>query len=271
MPELPEVETVKRGIGPHLERQSVTKVVIRQRQLRWPITRGFNQVLTGQVIEQVTRRGKYLLLHCETGHVIIHLGMSGKLCLVPLGTTAEKHDHIDIELNNNLALRFTDPRRFGCVLWTAQDPLHHDLLKKLGPEPLSTAFNFDYLFQQTRKRKSKIKTVIMNSNIVVGVGNIYANEALFLAGLRPGRAAGSISRSDCERLIKQIQFVLNQAIAAGGTTLRNFVSSEGKPGYFAQQLCVYGREGSACLHCQTTLKGQRLGQRQTVYCPQCQK
>lgn len=271
MPELPEVETTRRGIEPHLTGVRIKDILVRQRQLRWPIPRQLDKALAGQQVQSITRRGKYLLLNTAAGTAIIHLGMSGSLQIVEAKKPAGPHDHVDLLLANKTALRFTDPRRFGCLLWTAKDPLQHRLLCDLGPEPLTTAFNSDYIFQKSRDRKLKIKSFLMNSHTVVGVGNIYANESLFMAGIHPGRAAGRVSNSRYQLLVDAVKAVLADSIELGGTTLRDFVNSSGKPGYFQQTLRVYGRGGEPCRHCAAPLKEIRLGQRSTVYCVNCQR
>lgn len=270
MPELPEVETTGRGIAPWVEGQTVTAVVVRHAGLRWPVPPALARELKGQVVEQVRRRGKYLLLQTPKGHVLVHLGMSGSLRIVEPGAEVKKHDHVDFALANGKILRFHDPRRFGCILWLTGDPLQHPLLAELGPEPLSEVFDAAYLFALSRKRTAPVKQFIMDSHVVVGVGNIYANEALFLAGILPTRKAGSISKARYARLVDMIKQVLANAIRSGGTTLRDFVGGDGKPGYFRQQLHVYGRGGEPCTRCQTQLIEIRQGQRTTVYCPRCQ-
>jgi formamidopyrimidine-DNA glycosylase len=270
MPELPEVETTGRGIAPWVEGQRVTAVVVRHAGLRWPVPATLASSLKGQVIQRVTRRGKYLLLQTPTGHILVHLGMSGSLRIVEPGAEVKKHDHVDIALANGKVLRFHDPRRFGCILWLEGDPLQHPLLAGLGPEPLADEFNADLLFALSRKRTAPVKQFIMDSHIVVGVGNIYANEALFMAGILPTRKAGSISKARYAKLVAAIKQVLAKAIQSGGTTLRDFVGGDGKPGYFKQQLHVYGRGGEACTQCQTRLIEIRQGQRTTVYCSRCQ-
>lgn len=270
MPELPEVETTRAGIEPHLSGQRIERVLIRQRQLRWPIPQRLAAELKGARIKGVTRRGKYLLLATDRGTAILHLGMSGSLRIVDSDTPLQKHDHVDIILANGAALRFHDPRRFGCLLWTRKDPMQHELLSGLGPEPLGQDFNGEYLFEKSRAKKLAVKAFIMDSKVVVGVGNIYANEALFRAGIHPKRAAGRISRERYGLLAQAIVEVLSEAILQGGTTLRDFVNSEGKPGYFQQTLAVYGRDGEACSSCGTPILVSRLGQRSTFYCTQCQ-
>jgi formamidopyrimidine-DNA glycosylase len=271
MPELPEVETTRRGITPHIEGRTITDVIVRQAKLRWAVPANLKQLLKGQVINKVSRRAKYLLLATANGTLILHLGMSGSLRIVAPETLPEKHDHVDIVLDNGQCLRLRDPRRFGAVLWTCEHPQLHALLRELGPEPLEAEFTADYLFSRSRKRKQSIKQLLMDSHIVVGVGNIYANESLFLAGIRPGTAAGRLTRARIERLVQCVRDVLNAAIKQGGTTLRDFTASDGKPGYFKQQLYVYGRAGEACRVCGTTIKLIKQGQRATYYCPQCQR
>lgn len=271
MPELPEVETTRRGIQPHLEGQKISNVIIRNHKLRWPIPEDLASTLVMQTIHNIKRRAKYLLLQCDSGILIMHLGMSGHLQVVNESDPVAKHSHIDIQLQNGLILRFTDPRRFGAVLWTSAPIEEHSLLNHLGPEPLSDDFSADYLYKITRNRRTTIKTFIMNGQHVVGVGNIYANEALFLAGIHPKTLAGKISKTKANNLVKVIKEVLAKAIEAGGTTLKDFKKSDGKPGYFAQQLHVYGREGEACTLCRTAIKHFKEAQRATYYCPKCQK
>jgi formamidopyrimidine-DNA glycosylase len=270
MPELPEVETTRRGIEPYLTGARIKDIIIRQRKLRWPIPRQLEKELTGQQVRSVTRRGKYLLLNTDSGTAIIHLGMSGSLQIIKNNKCAGPHDHVDLQLNNKTILRFTDPRRFGCLLWTRSDPLKHKLLRNLGPEPLSDNFNSDYIFKQARGRKLNIKAFLMNSHIVVGVGNIYANESLFMAGIHPKRAAGRISLHRYQLLVDAVKEILKDSIKLGGTTLKDFVDSNGKPGYFQQTLRVYGRGGEPCKQCSNPLKEIRLGQRSTIYCTNCQ-
>ncbi len=270
MPELPEVETTRRGIAPHLEGQRVSRVVVRERRLRWPIPEDLDVRLSGQRIECVERRAKYLLIKAESGTLIGHLGMSGNLRLVPVGTPAAKHEHVDIELESGLALRYTDPRRFGALLWS-NDPLNHELLIKLGPEPLTELFDGERLYQLSRGRSMAVKPFIMDNAVVVGVGNIYATEALFAAGIDPRREAGSISRARYVALAVEIKRILAHAIERGGTTLRDFIGGDGQPGYFQQELFAYGRGGEFCKLCGSTLREVKLGQRASVYCPKCQR
>ena len=271
MPELPEVETTRRGIETHIENNKVSKVILRRKTLRWPITPALSKDLPGETIQSVSRRGKYLLLATQKGCLLIHLGMSGSLRIVESSRAAAKHDHVDVVFANNKVLRYTDPRRFGCILWETEPIEAHPLLASLGPEPLEDNFHTDYLFKKSRRRNIAVKTFIMDSKVVVGVGNIYANESLFLAGISPKRSAGKISKPRYEKLVECIQQVLQQAIDVGGTTLKDFTGSDGEPGYFAQSLHVYGRRGEPCHGCNGTLKEIRQGQRSTVYCPQCQK
>ncbi|MDY7220023.1 bifunctional DNA-formamidopyrimidine glycosylase/DNA-(apurinic or apyrimidinic site) lyase [Denitrificimonas sp. JX-1] len=270
MPELPEVETTRRGIAPHLIGQRVVRVVVRNPRLRWPIPADLDVRLSGQKIVSVERRAKYLLIGAEVGTLIGHLGMSGSLRMVEMGTPVEKHDHMDIELESGLVLRYTDPRRFGAMLWSSEPPLQHKLLQKLGPEPLSEAFSEDHLYERSRGRSMSIKPFIMDNAIVVGVGNIYATEALFAAGIDPRREAGSVSKARYAKLTAEIKRVLAVAIEQGGTTLRDFVGGDGKPGYFQQKLFVYGRAGQPCLVCGRELREVKLGQRASVFCSRCQ-
>lgn len=270
MPELPEVETTCRGIAPHIMGQKVSALVVRQPKLRWPVPDELPAKIHNKKIINVSRRAKYLLIHFDHGSAIFHLGMSGSLRIVDLNTPLKKHDHIDLQLSNKKILRYHDPRRFGALLWQDNEQ-PHTLLDHLGPEPLSEAFDGDCLFQQSRKRKTAIKTFIMDNTVVVGVGNIYANEALFTAGIRPDREAGSISRKRYALLAETIKSVLSQAIKQGGSTLRDFVGGDGKPGYFQQTLNVYGRGKEPCKGCGKSLKEIRLGQRSTVFCSHCQR
>ncbi len=271
MPELPEVETTRRGIAPHVEGQRVADVVVRQPRLRWPIPRGLKKSLDGKRLERVERRAKYLLLRFSHGTLIIHLGMSGSLRIVDADAAPGKHDHFDLVLDNGRALRLTDPRRFGAVLWERGPVEAHELIAHLGPEPLSEAFDSELLWHKSRGRKQAVKAFIMDGKVVVGVGNIYASESLYLAGINPKTPAGRISRERYARLAAAIKQVLTEAIKQGGTTLRDFVGGDGTPGYFAQQLNVYGREGEACPGCGGDIRQVVLGQRASFYCPRCQR
>jgi len=268
MPELPEVETTRRGIEPHVCDQLIEKVILRETRLRWPISEEVSG-LQGRQIRGVSRRGKYLLMHLDQGNLIWHLGMSGSMRILPTGSAAETHEHVELQLSNGQALKFRDPRRFGALLYCAQDPLQHRLLRQLGPEPLSEAFDTDYLSHCCRKRNAAIKTVLMNSHIVVGVGNIYASEALFLAGIRPTRAARRISKPRIAKLVDAIRDTLASAIGHGGTTLQDFIQVDGKPGYFRHELQVYGNKGP-CKQCGKTIKHLVQAQRSSYYCPGCQ-
>jgi formamidopyrimidine-DNA glycosylase len=271
MPELPEVETTRRGIEPHVCGQKIVRLIVRQPRLRWPVPEQLASEIEGAHINKLWRRGKYLLLSTESGTIIIHLGMSGNLCIVKDNTAAGLHDHIDLLLEGGCRLRFRDPRRFGAWLWTDQPPEIHPLLSALGPEPLTSAFNSHYFHSLSRGRKLPIKSLLMNSHAVAGVGNIYANEALFRAGIHPARAAGRISLRRYVGLVTALKCVLSDAIREGGTTLRDFASAEGKPGYFQQSLSVYAKQGQPCPICSTPIRATRTAQRSTFYCPRCQK
>lgn len=270
MPELPEVETTRSGIEPHILNQSIAGVEVRQPRLRWLVPEMELRALTGEYVKHVTRRGKYILLETAVGTVLIHLGMSGSLRVVTDARVPLKHDHLDIVFSNGKLLRYTDPRRFGAVLWQPLGQLH-ERLSSLGPEPLSEMFDALYLHQQCQGRSVTIKQLIMNGRVVVGVGNIYANEALFQSGIDPRRAAGRISEKRLALLVKEIKNILVAAIAQGGTTLKDFLDSDGQPGYFQQSLNVYGRGGQPCQYCSRTLIEVRLGQRSTVFCNHCQQ
>ncbi|WP_440875258.1 bifunctional DNA-formamidopyrimidine glycosylase/DNA-(apurinic or apyrimidinic site) lyase [Thalassotalea sp. PLHSN55] len=269
MPELPEVEVCRLGISPHVLKQKVAKVTVRNRQLRWLIPEEVS-TLVGQTVESVERRSKYLLLRLQTGTLLIHLGMSGTIRVIDKNTAVAKHDHFDLVLENNKALRLNDPRRFGAVLFFPEHIDEQGLLAKLGPEPLTDEFNADYLFAKAKNRKVPIKTFLMNNQVVVGVGNIYANEALFKAGILPTALTGTISKKRFEQLTAIIKQVLSDAIKQGGTTLKDFTQADGRPGYFAQKLQVYGRAGKKCLACETILEEVRQSNRSSVFCPNCQ-
>lgn len=271
MPELPEVETTRRGIAPFLTGQRIAAVNIYNRELRWPVTADLPGALTGQRVETVERRAKYLLLRTGAGTVIMHLGMSGSLRVVAASVPPGLHDHIEFRLADDRCLRFRDPRRFGCILWTRADPLTHPLLRELGPEPLGPAFSGDYLYELSRHRRSSIKTLLMDSRAVSGIGNIYASEALFRGGIHPMRAAGRVGRQRCERLVDSIRQTLETAIAAGGTSLRDFTHEDGTPGYFRHQLQVYDRENLPCFRCKNPIRRRIIAQRSTYFCPRCQR
>lgn len=270
MPELPEVETTLRGIEPSLVKSVISHVLIHNPSLRWPVPLDLKEILPGQRVLSVKRRAKYILIVLEGGTLILHLGMTGNLRLVDPRTARRKHDHVEIFFQEGFVLRFNDSRRFGAVLWTQSDPALHQSLKTLGPEPLSEAFDAIYLFQKSRHRKVAVKIFIMNHQVVVGVGNIYANEALFDAGINPHKAAERLTIDDVSKLVQSIKIVLQKAIEAGGTTLRDFTDSHGRQGYFKVDLKVYGRGGKPCLVCRDTILTERLGQRATFFCPTCQ-
>ncbi len=271
MPELPEVETVKRAIEPVIKGKIISDVIIRDRRLRWAIPKNFEKNVAGNKIKTVERRGKYLLLNSNAGSLLIHLGMSGRLHLIDPTTNIKKHDHADFIFSKKLALRFHDPRRFGALIWTEKDPHQHKLLKHLGIEPFDQNFTANYLYERSRKKITSTKQFLMDGKIVVGVGNIYANEVLFLANIHPLRVASTLLISDCEKLVSAIQRVLSYAIELGGTTLKDFQSADGKPGYFQQDLKVYGRENENCFVCKQTLEAVRINNRATVFCAKCQK
>ena len=270
MPELPEVETTRRGLAPHLLDQMIHGVILRRRELRWPIPDEVSAQLPGQRITDVRRRAKYLLLDTDAGSALLHLGMSGSLRVLPGDTPLRAHDHVDISLENGRLLRFNDPRRFGSLLWQPAGTLH-PLLQGLGPEPLDAAFDGDYLFQRSRGRRAPIKTFLMDQAVVVGVGNIYAAESLFRAGISPLREAGKVSRERYQRLATAVKDILQYAITRGGTTLRDFISPDGVPGYFEQELSVYGRDGQPCPGCGRPLRHATIGQRASVWCGSCQR
>lgn len=270
MPELPEVETTRRGIAPYIEGRRVTGVVLRRPDLRWPIPPEVSSLLPGQVIDSVERRAKYLLLRTEAGTALLHLGMSGMLRVLPANTPIGKHDHVDIAFDSGQVLRFTDPRRFGALLWQMPGETH-ELLEGIGPEPLTDAFDGDLLWRVSRGRSAVVKTFLMDNAVVVGVGNIYASEALFAAGIDPRRAAGKISRERYRKLATEVKRILAHAIDRGGTTLRDFLAPDGAPGYFFQELFAYGRADEPCKVCGTAIRVVTLGQRASFYCPGCQK
>ncbi len=271
MPELPEVETTRLGISPHIENQTVSSVIIRNGKLRWPVPTSIKKKLPDQKLHSITRRGKYLILDFGNGYLLMHLGMSGSLQIVEPTSELRKHDHVDIIFNNKQCLRYHDPRRFGSILWTSKPPQEHKLLKDLGPEPLDKQFSAQHLWERSRKRRVTIKQFIMDSHNVVGVGNIYASESLFRAGIHPRRAAGKVSLEQYKLLVKAIKAVIKAAIKQGGTTLRDFTGGDGKPGYFKQRLNVYGRKGEPCRQCGKTVSHCVMGQRATYYCTVCQK
>ena len=271
MPELPEVETTCSGIAPHIEGETLERVTVRVAHLRYPVSGAMLRQAKGHVLRAVERRGKYLMLIFDPGAVLIHLGMSGSLRIVKPVLSAGKHDHVDFVFKNGVCLRYTDPRKFGLVIWAPGDAFEHDLLKSLGPEPLTKAFNATYLMAKAQGRRINVKTLLMDSRVVVGVGNIYANEALFLAGVDPRSICMKLGEAEYHRIVKMVKRVLRRAIKSGGTTLKDFVNGEGKPGYFQQQLHVYGRGGQACHNCGGLIDKFVLGQRSTFCCSSCQK
>ena len=270
MPELPEVETTRRGIRPALVGQTVDAFRLREPRLRWPVDRGLGAAVVGQRVLEVERRAKYLLIRLERGTLIAHLGMSGSLRVLPAAAPPRLHDHYDLVFGSGQCLRFNDPRRFGSLHWCS-DPAAHALLAALGPEPLEPGFDADYLARRARGRRAAVKVFLMDQRIVVGVGNIYASEALFRAGVRPRRAAGRLRRAEWQRVVEAVRTVLEEAIRDGGTTLRDYVSADGTPGYFRQQLYVYERTGEPCRRCATPIRHLVQGQRSTWFCPTCQK
>ena len=270
MPELPEVETTCRGLKPHVENYIIQQVSVRDKRLRYPIADNFEQQCTQQKIKRLSRRSKYLIFELEHGYVLLHLGMSGHLRVLPINTPNKKHDHVDIILSNQQMIRYTDPRRFGMINWFNTAIASHPLLEKLAPEPLSNTFNANYFYQQCQTKTKAIKKVIMDSHIVVGVGNIYAQECLFLESINPNKMAKELTSEECARLVKRIKQVLKKAIKQGGTTLKDFKNVEGKPGYFSQTLHVYGREALPCTQCHTPLEKCIIDNRSTIFCPHCQ-
>lgn len=271
MPELPEVETTRRGIEPHLVGQRVRKIVVRDRRLRWPIPESFEPSIVGKTIEGVGRRAKYLVVDVGDGHFLIHLGMSGSLRVLMDELEPDAHDHVDVILDNGTTLRYNDPRRFGSMHWVDGDPAEHWLLAELGPEPLSDEFNAQWLRELAGRRKGPVKNFIMQQSVVVGVGNIYASEALYIAGIHPTRPAGRVSLQRYETLVEAIKMTLAAAIEVGGTTLRDFVDANGAPGYFSQKLKVYGREGEPCDQCGSSIRKRVIGQRSSFFCGRCQR
>ncbi len=269
MPELPEVEVSRLGVTPHLTGQKITKLIVRESRMRWPVPNEVQDAV-GHAILSVRRRAKYLLIDTSIGSLIYHLGMSGKLRVIDASTPVIKHDHVDLVLASGQCLRFNDPRRFGAVLWQPKGT-SLELMANLGPEPLTDAFNKERLFSLSRGKKSAVKNFIMDNAVVVGVGNIYANEALFTAGIDPRRQAGKVSEARYIKLTQAIKEVLAKAIEQGGTTLKDFAQTDGNPGYFAQHLRVYGRKGESCEICETEIKSIVIGQRNTFYCPSCQR
>lgn len=271
MPELPEVETVCRGLQPLLVGQTIVRLDIRVAQLRWPFSADMQSALPGQKILSVGRRAKYILIEVGRGVLLVHLGMSGVIRVVDADTPLVKHDHVDLVLANGNCLRMNDPRRFGAWLWTEGAVENHPRLRHLGPEPLTTAFNPEALYRLSKSRRVAVKNFIMDQKVVVGVGNIYASEALFRSGIDPSCPAGDLSLQRYRRLVAEIKDVLLEAVEQGGTTIRDFTSAEGSPGYFVQKLAVYGREEQPCVRCKSSIRNRRIGGRSSFYCPKCQK
>ena len=271
MPELPEVETTANGIRPYLEGQIIGQLIVRERQLRWPIPAGLEKSVNGKNVTKIERKGKYILIHLDTGGLIIHLGMSGSIRVLRTPEPPGKHDHFDLINKSGQIVRYRDPRKFGCLLYCSSSLYDHPRLQALGVEPLTQDFNGKWFYALSKKKTIPVKTFIMDGRIVVGIGNIYASEALFDAGIHPLRKCSRISLPRYTRLVESIQKILNQAIAKGGTTLQDFVGADGMPGYFEQALAVYGREGKSCIQCMSSIKRVVISQRSTFYCPQCQK
>ena len=271
MPELPEVEVTRLGLEPYIVGQVITKVIVRHPKLRWPIPKLLKKYLVGQTLLTLSRRGKYLLWHFPNGTLIIHLGMSGKLQITDPLTPPIAHDHVEWQFANHICVRLNDPRRFGCVLWTTENVIDHPLLMHLGPEPLTPAFSAHYLLSRAQNKQQAIKPFLMNNQIVVGVGNIYATEALFAAKVHPLLPARELTQEQAKKLVAAIKRILKKSIAHGGTTIRDFLASSGQPGYFSLHLAVYGRAGERCEICQSTIQSIRQGQRTTYYCTGCQK
>lgn len=270
MPELPEVETTVRGIKPHLEHNVIEKIIVRQPKLRWMIPEEVSNKSAKQTIQKIFRRGKYIICKLDKGAIIIHLGMSGRVRIIETTSEIAKHDHVDLVLTNGTILRYTDPRRFGSILWDDDNGLNHPLISKLGVEPLSNEFSAEYLLNLAKKRNLPIKSFIMDGGIVVGVGNIYATEALFASGIHPQTPAKEINLKQMQKLVTEIRSTLELSISQGGTTLKDFLGSDGKPGYFIQKLKAYGRANQACFNCKTILQSLQIGQRTTAFCPNCQ-
>jgi formamidopyrimidine-DNA glycosylase len=271
MPELPEVETTRRGLVPHVVGRRIRGVVVRNPNLRWPVPRELPRKLRGEEVLAIRRRGKYLLFDCRHGHLLVHLGMSGRIAIVAAHAPARTHDHVDLQLDNGMALRFTDPRRFGAMLWLEMPAEDHALLRHLGLEPFESDFTGAALRRLARGRRVAVKQFLMNGRLVTGVGNIYASEALFEARVHPARSAGAITEKRWEQIAAAVRGTLERALAAGGTTLRDFSSAEGKPGYFQHEFAVYGREGKPCRRCGAGIRASRQGQRSTFFCPKCQR
>jgi formamidopyrimidine-DNA glycosylase len=271
MPELPEVEITRRGVAPHVEQQKVTAVRVYDRRLRWPVPPDLSRRLVGRTVDRVDRRRKYLLFRLGADTLIMHMGMTGSLRVFREAPPRQAHDHVELEFGNGVMLRYRDPRRFGAMLWSPGSSAPHPLLAKLGVEPFSDLFTADYMYRAMRHRRVAIKLALMDSHLVVGVGNIYANEALFHAGIRPRGGSNRLSRPQLARLVAAVRATLTDAIAKGGSTLRDYVDSHGEPGYFQLEYYVYGRAGAPCRVCGTPIRSVRLGGRATSYCPNCQR
>lgn len=269
MPELPEVETALKGVSPYLKNFTIEKIVVRNSKLRWEVSSELAHI-SRQKVTALSRRAKYLIIHTEQGYIIGHLGMSGSVRIVPHDSPIDKHDHLDIVMNNGKLLRYNDPRRFGAWLWTERLEDFH-LFLTLGPEPLSDEFNGEYLFKKSHTKSIAVKNFIMDNAVVVGVGNIYANESLYLCGIHPLKSAGKLTKTQYQQLADTIKQVLSTAIKQGGTTLKDFLQPDGRPGYFAQELQVYGNKGKPCPQCGTVIEAVIIGQRNSFYCPHCQK
>jgi formamidopyrimidine-DNA glycosylase len=271
MPELPEVETTRRGVAPRVVGRRIARLIVYDPRLRWPVPGDLANKLEGRTIDALTRRSKYLLFRVGEGSLLVHFGMTGSLRVHTRAPAREQHDHVDLVFDDGSVLRYHDPRRFGAVLWVSDPALAHPLLCDLGPEPFDGAFDVEYLWRATRSRSAAIKLALMDNHLVVGVGNIYANESLFRAGIRPTTAANKVSRVRLARLVDQVRAVLSEAIAKGGSTLRDYVDARGEPGYFQLDYLVYGREGEPCKVCGTTILHRRIGARASFYCPRCQR
>lgn len=271
MPELPEVETTRRGVAPLVSGRQVQRIIVHEPRLRRPVSAALPAILTGQRLVNVERRAKYLLFRFETGTLIVHLGMSGSLRVVDAAQPRLAHDHVEIDFGPRRVLRLRDPRRFGLMIWTTGEPTEHELLAALGPEPFDAAFSAAYLHQRAAGRRGAVKNFIMDAHVVVGVGNIYAAESLFRAGIHPARASGRVSLARYAALTAHIRAVLTEAIEAGGTTLRDFVRNDGEPGYFRHNLAVYGRAGLPCVQCGQGLQVRVIGQRSSFFCARCQR
>ncbi len=271
MPELPEVETTRRSVAPCVVGQRIAKLIVYDRRLRWPVPGDLAKRLEGRTVDAISRRSKYLLFRIGAGSLLVHLGMTGSLRVHASAPVRRPHDHVDIVFDNGTVLRYHDPRRFGAMLWAPDPALSHPLLRDFGPEPFDAAFDADHLWRATRSRTAAIKLALMDSHVVVGVGNIYANESLFRARIRPTLRANRVSRPKLARLVNEVRAVLAEAIAKGGSTLRDYVDAEGEPGYFQLDYFVYGREGQPCRACGNPIRHRRLGARASFYCPACQR